>query len=248
MGFSSTVFIAASLTAASFASAAVIDYGHNIALSSTGATAIMGDAVIATDPGVSRAQGGKAYNINDGSLSTREQTHYGYQDDPSDEDPWHPYDYAGVTWDTAQNNVAAVKVSFAVFSDGGWFATPASNDAANTGTAGADNVSFYPTIQFSTDGGTTWANVTGQDDDYTTTVLPNVPGGYAKLVGPATFTFNAVSGINALRIIGDGFGPSGTDPNGFIGLFEFEAYTQVPEPASLSLLAATGLLLRRRRA
>jgi len=235
------------------AQAAPIDYATNIALQANGGTALMGHSETSTTGAQPRAQTGNPGRINDGDLGSREQTHFGFNDDNSDRDPWHPYDYAGVSWATAQNDVAAVKITFAAFNDGGWFATPADNDSAYDGTdSGADDIAFYPQVQYSTDGGATWASVSNQSDDYAA-LAANITTGFAVSNGPATFTFDPVSGINALRLIGDGWGPSGTgnsgDPNGFIGVYEFEAYAAVPEPASIltGALALVFLAGRRRR-
>lgn len=246
--------VSASLCAVG-AQAAVIDYSTNLALQSNGGVGITGVSQTPTTGGISYVQTfadpniSKMANINDGNTGTRAQTWYSPDNGAGGvRDPWHPYDYAGVTWAGTQDDIAAVRIRLATFNDGGWFATPDRNDPAYNGTR-YDDISFYPLIQYTTDGGTTWLSVTNQVDDYDALAATISTGqGTAVLRDAATFTFDPVSGINGIRIIGDGYdGLSGADDNGFLGIFEFEAYAAVPEPASLMLLAIGGVLALHRR-
>src|SRR5690606_7379085 len=82
-----------------------------------------------------------------------------------------------------------------------------------------------PTIQVTTDGGTTWTTV-DHTSDYTTVMPGHVIGG-GGVPNPtsvsAVFTLTTpVSGINGIRVIGENGGNAGNDANGFLGLFELE--------------------------
>lgn len=137
-------------------------------------------------------------------------------------------DYIGVLFDEAKDNVAAVGVSLKTFGDGGWFKLDTMK------------------VQYTTDGGSNWHDVTGLDlgrfpDDleYLTTTA-----NWAE-VAPFLWTFDPIDGVNGMRIYGP---PAGTtDGDGFVGAVELEVFPLVPEPATLALLALGGLAAARRR-
>lgn len=132
-------------------------------------------------------------------------------------------DYAGVLFDASQDDVAGLGIVFKRFFDGGVFDSFA--------------------IETYDETSDTWTEVTGLDtatyfDDktYLTDVADiGVEAGYL-------FTFDAVDGVDGIRIIGDGWG---TAWDGFIGVSEIQVFP-VPEPTAFALLAF-GLLVTRRR-
>ena len=177
---------------------------------------------------MTHAQSGNPGAINDGNLLSREQT-FGAGNQGED--------FVGVLWQEPQDNVRAVGITFKRFVDGGLF---------------DDAVSPFR-IEVTHDG-TTWTPVSGLDKfryddvyqvlaDFTDDPPPNF---YPEM--GFLFTFSPVFGIQGIRAIGD---PDGyVDGDGFLGVFEFEAYSiLIPEPTTLSLLGLGGIAtwLRRRK-
>src|SRR5690606_39487830 len=101
---------------------------------------------------------GPAPNINDGNPATRADT-------------WFPgnidiYSYAGVVWDEPTIlQVESLTLTFATFLDGGWFGWSSLDPGDGVPLIFEDLVE--PTIQVTTDGGTTWTTVE-HTSDYTT--------------------------------------------------------------------------------
>lgn len=138
-------------------------------------------------------------------------------------------DYIGVLLNSAQNDVAAIGITFRTFGDGGWF--------------NPDTMK----VQYTTDGGATWNDVTGLDMGRYLADLPYLIGtANWPESAPYLWTFDPIDGVNGMRIYG---APGGgmTDVDGFIGAEEFEIFAQVPEPCTLVLLGLAGLTLVRRR-
>ena len=73
--------------------------------------------------------------------------------------------------------------------------------------------------------------------------------GFNPTAATVNFTLDTPqTGIDGIRLIGsEGGGPAGADLGGFLAVGELEVNSQIPEPASLSLLALAGLALLRRR-
>lgn len=138
-------------------------------------------------------------------------------------------EYIGVLLDSPKNDVAAIGITFKTFGDGGWFKTDTMK------------------VQYTTDGGTTWNNVTGLDmGRYPTDLGYLISTANWPEVIPYLWTFDVIDGVNGMRIYG---APGGamTDVDGFIGAEEFEIFALVPEPCTLVLLGLGGLALVRRR-
>lgn len=166
---------------------------------------------------MTHAQFGNPDSIIDNDLGTIETTVF------AEDNGFGPEDYAGVLFDQPQNAVAGFGIVLKRFFDGGVFdsfAIETYDSATDTWTAvtGLDTSTYY------------------DDKDYLTNVAEvGTEAGYL-------FTFDAVSGIDGIRINGDGWG---TMLDGFIAVSEIEVF-QIPEPTSI-LLVAAGLALIRRR-
>ena len=189
-------------------------YPDNIALLGTGITGV--NDAIDSDEGTPYEHVGVAGNINDGSLTTRVDT-------------WMPGDtttisYAGVLWDEPTVlQVEGLRLTLATFGDGGWFGVSGFNPGPGVPLIPSDLIE--PTVQISTDGGTTWSTV-AHTSDYLTVMNGHAIGGNGvpnPSSAPSEFILNEpVSGITGIRIIGENGGMAGSDATGFLGVFELE--------------------------
>ena len=146
-----------------------------------------------------------------------------------------------VMWDNPVHTVANVnQIVFYghVFGNGGWFGE--APDLASI---------VAPTVQYTTDGGTTWLNATGQTDDYVAVVDAVHPAD--GVYGPATFDFDALGAVDGVRLYGRAAGQAAWNGQGFVRVQEIEVYAAagapIPEPAGLGLIGLALLAVRRRR-
>ena len=163
--------------------------------------------------------------------------------------------YVGVTGMTIPvgEHITNVTLNIGTAGDGGWFGPNNSGPGAGQPLTGAHLI--VPTVQVTSDGGTTWSNVGASANDY----IANMTGHVIGNGGQPNPTFTTVSfnldtpqlGIDGIRLIGsEGGGPAGADAGGFLALAEFEVNTSlIPEPSAFALvgLAGLGLVMRRRR-
>ena len=152
-----------------------------------------------------------------------------------------PNNAAIVMWSSPVANVNQIVFHGSVWSNGGWW-----------GTSGSLTDIIAPTVQYTTDAGTTWVPATGVTDDYVATVDPLVPftGTEGLLYGPATFDFDALGAVDGVRLYGSSGGNVGGE--GWVRIHEIEVYAQasggvIPEPAGLGLIGLALLAARRRR-
>lgn len=178
-----------------------LDLNNNIALASGGATAV-----------ASYCQQGAAgiALLNDGLINASGDT---FGNKPADGLEW-----VGVTWPSAQDNVAAVGMFFNGFKDGGYF-----GDNLCGGTA-------IVNVEYTTDGGSTWTPVTGLQigsyaaDCFRIQMTCRPPDPFNGVKTPYLFRFDPVSGINGIRLIGNPSGYVLSEGDGFLGWREFEVF------------------------
>lgn len=202
---------------------------NNIARQGTGITGISSadDGTLGTPV----ANAGSSSDVNDGNLLTNVDTFNGLPGN-------NPFDWVGVTWATPQNDVDAIRLYHSTYPDGGWF-----GDDTFGGIAA-------PKVQYTIDGGTTWLDATGLTTDYTSVITVGPTA--ANTLRPAVdFGFDKLSGINGIRLFGNGGGATGgADTNGFIGVYQFLVFqSPTPEPTSfvLSILGLLGIAVVRPR-
>lgn len=152
------------------------------------------------------------------------------------------FDFVGIFFDSPQNSVNSVRVQNFAAADGGWWGV--ADSSAHDGIPLAAGELLPPNVQVTSNGGATWTTIASTSDyvtSYTGVVRGNgVPNAGA---GPlATFSFASQSGINGIRLIGEGGGNAGAGP-GFIGLIEMEVLQEagVVFP-SLDINTATGAM------
>jgi hypothetical protein len=177
-------------------------------------TGIMGySSAINSGPGTSLFHGGVAHNINDNNLTTSVDDYSGGTDGGQG------VSFVGIIWPAPRpEQITSLTLSLATFFDGGWFGP----NGTGPGGSGALDGSYLiePSVQVSTNGGTSWTTV-AKTSDYLTAlnghVLPVAFG--PPTLATATFQLTpALSNISGIRIIGTNGGPA--DGNGFIGVFE----------------------------
>ncbi len=169
---------------------------------------------------------GNASNINDGLLNTRVDT-YGRGE---------PLSYVGILWDQPiKDPVADLKLTLALFSNGGWFGTPGEDPGAGK-LLTADYLE-EPKVQITTDGGATWTEVPHFSDYLATLTGKGIGGGAVPNPNPvkATFTLTQpAKDINGIRIAGSNGGSAG---GGFLGVFELSVdVTRSPSTSGVSLV------------
>jgi hypothetical protein len=129
------------------------------------------------------------------------------------------FDFVGVLFDAPQSGVNALRVQNFAAIDGGWWGA---SGPAQGGAPLAPSDLAAPDVQVTANGGATWTTV-ASTSNYVTAYTGVVRGaGFpAAGAGPlATFSFASQSGINGIRLIGNGGGNA--DGTGFIGVIELE--------------------------
>ncbi|HRZ56875.1 MAG TPA: hypothetical protein P5525_15625 [Candidatus Paceibacterota bacterium] len=197
----------------------------NSAASQPREVAVLGQAILGVkEPGdggleTPYANSGVFANINDGNLLTRVDT-YGGGSAPT-------ASYVGILWNQPVTApVTRLKLSLAVFFDGGWFGP--NNVGPGSGGVLSPNYLLEPAVQVSTDHGATWTTV-AHTSDYLTGLdghpLPAVDFG-APTTAQATFTLTEPrSNINGIRLLGS---EGGTASLGFLGVFELSVEVERP--------------------
>jgi hypothetical protein len=193
--------------------------------------AILGTGIIGvkttldSTPGSSVIHAGTAANINDENPTTSV-------------DSWNAsspglYSYVGTTLGANLETVAQLKVRFAAFTNGGWFGP------TNTGPAGGGLITaahlVEPVVQITTDGGASWTTVPHTSDYFTALTGHKVGDGTSgnffsvTISHPATFTLNTpAENINGVRLVG----LEGGSAQGFVGVYDFAAFSVAPPPPS----------------
>lgn len=171
------------------------------------------------------ANSGVFANVNDLDLTTRVDTYNGGQAPTAS--------YVGILWDQPISDpIARLKLSLAVFFDGGWFG-PNNLGPGAGGVLSADYLT-EPVVQVTTDHGTTWTTVP-HTSDYLTALeghpLPAVAFG-APTTGQATFVLTQPqSNLDGIRLLGS---EGGTASAGFLGVFELGVEVNRP-PVGVTL-------------
>ncbi|HYG34614.1 MAG TPA: binary toxin-like calcium binding domain-containing protein, partial [Clostridia bacterium] len=187
----------------------------NIASLGTGILGVK--SAIDNSAGLERLNAGLASHINDGDLFTRVDNWFGGGGAANG-----PVSYVGILWPTTRYEaITNLTLTLAAFVDGGWFGAPGSGPGAGGALTAADVV--LPTVQVSTDGGTTWTTVEFTSDYLTVMTGFGIGGGANPNPTSATTVFSLaqpVLGVNGIRVIGQNGGTA--DDNGFLGVFELE--------------------------
>ncbi|MCB1100077.1 MAG: hypothetical protein KDN22_31220 [Verrucomicrobiae bacterium] len=187
--------------------------------SSPGNFALTGRGIIGTNDAIDDDEGtfyehvGVAASINDGSSASRVDT---WNDTGAD-----TASFVGIEWESpVPQSISALTLTLATFVDGGWFGTNGSGPAPGEA-LDADFDLVEPSIQVSTDSGTTWTTVP-HSSDYLEVMSGHLVGGGTQpnpsIPAPITFTLeSAQSEITGIRIIGE---EGGAASGGFIGVIE----------------------------
>jgi hypothetical protein len=177
-------------------------------------TGIMGyNSTINTNLGTPLFHGGVAHNINDTDLTTS------VDDFSGGTDGGQGVSFVGIIWPAPRpEQITSLTLSLATFFDGGWFGP----NGSGPGASGALDGSYLiePSVQVSTNGGTSWITVAKTSDYLTTLNGHTLPAAFgAPTLASATFQLTAaLTNLSGIRIIGTNGGPA--DGNGFIGVFE----------------------------
>ncbi|MGC6459915.1 MAG: PEP-CTERM sorting domain-containing protein [Akkermansiaceae bacterium] len=223
-------------------------------IAGTGTGIIGYNSAIDTTLGTSYVRGDQDINrLTDGVTG---QSNIGAAGFAAVQDTWNgqqtgtEFGYYGVTGLSIPGGeqITDLTVNLLLANDGGWFG-PNGSGPGNGGALDATHLTV-PTIQVSSDGGTTWSNVGASSNDYLTTLTGAALGfGGNPSYETVNFTLDTPqTGIDSIRLIGSaGGGPAGADQNGFVGVAEFEVNTNlIPEPTSLAFLGLSLIGLTRR--
>jgi hypothetical protein len=127
--------------------------------------------------------------------------------------------FVGIVWPNLRTEqINSLTLSIATFFDGGWFGP----NNTGPGASGALDASYLiePSVQVSTNGGTSWTTIAKTSDYMTALNGHTLPVAFGlPTLATATFqTTTPITNINGIRIIGTNGGTA--DGNGFIGVFE----------------------------
>jgi len=210
--------------------------GYNSAIDTT-----LGTSYVRGDQNIARINDG-VYGTN-GDFGAVQDTWNGQQSGTE-------FGYYGVTGILIPGGeqVTDLTVNLLTANDGGWFGINGLTAGSNAAMP-AEHL-IVPTVQTTSDGGTTWSNVGAASNDYLDVLTGATLGsGGNPTYSTVSFTLDTPqSAIDGIRLIGSaGGGPAGDDVNGFIGIAEFEVNTTtIPEPSALALLSLGIFSLARR--
>jgi hypothetical protein len=164
-------------------------------------------------------------SVNDGDTSTHVDTFNGTGTATAS--------YVGVLWPQPLTNpIVRLELSLATFYDGGWFGVNNAGPGAGGSLSAALHLS-EPSVQVTTNGGTTWTAV-AHTSDYLQALngqqLPIIAGGPPTHATGSFQLSQPQPGINGVRIIGT---EGGTASGGFLGVFELAVNTSRPLPVKL---------------
>ncbi len=183
--------------------------------------AILGyQAAVDTNPGTLLFHVGSASDINDADLTTHVDNW------SAGSDQGQGVSFVGILWPNPRyEQITSLTLTMAAFVDGGWFGPNGQGPGA--GGALTSGQIAEPTIQVSTNGGTSWTTVAHTSDYLTALLGATIGGGENPNPTPLTATFTLTtpaSNINGIRLIGPNGGNAGTDANGFLGVYELEVW------------------------
>ena len=183
-----------------------------------------------------KGNGGPLTNINDGNTSAGNSVdEFGEPGGSLGSDA-----FVGILFSAPINlQVNSVDYYASFFGDGGWFGK------SGVGASGTDQgfgevltaaALIEPTLQYTTNGGASWTNLSVTDNYVGLTEGTQTPSGGNVAAPEVTFTLNApVTGIDGLRLIGQNGGYA--NGGGFIGVIQFEVNAgTVPEPSTYALM------------
>jgi hypothetical protein len=178
---------------------------------------IMGyQAAVDSSPGTPLFHAGAAFAINDGDLTTHVDNYSGGSDNGEG------VSFVGIIWPSIRyEQIQTLTLTLATFVDGGWFGPNNSGPGPGGALTLADLTE--PTVQVSTNGGTSWTTVLATSDYLTALTGATIGGGANPNPNPLTANFTltpAISNISGIRLIGTNGGTA--DGNGFIGVFELD--------------------------
>jgi hypothetical protein len=139
------------------------------------------------------------------------------------------FDFVGIMFDSPQSGVNSIRVQNFAAADGGWWG--ADDTVAHDGQPLTALELIAPSVQVTTNGGVTWTTV-ASTSNYVTSYSGVVRGNGVPNAGAgplATFNFASQSGVNGVRLVGEGGGNAGSGPSGrgFVGVIEMEVLQDV---------------------
>ncbi|HVY72305.1 MAG TPA: binary toxin-like calcium binding domain-containing protein [Verrucomicrobiae bacterium] len=171
---------------------------------------------VGTDQETPTFNAGSAANINDGDLTTRV-------------DDWNnasadAVSFVGLVFPKIiTNQITRIELTLATFTDGGWFGP--NNVSPGPGLPLTVDDLTEPSVEVTTDGGTTWTTIPGTSDYLavmTGHVIGFATGGPNPTSAKVTFTV-AATNVNGIRLVGS---EGGVASGGFLGVFEFAAFVK----------------------
>jgi hypothetical protein len=140
--------------------------------------------------------------------------------------------FVGILWSSPLTNpVARLELTLATFFDGGWFGFNNSGPGGG-GILSSNLYLLEPSVQVSTNGGSTWTTVSNTSDYLTALDGHVLPPDFGNPTA-ATAAFQLTppqTNLNGIRIIGS---EGGTASGGFLGVAELMVFARLPHRVTL---------------
>jgi len=198
-----------------------------------GYTASGDDSVYGTNY---RGNGGPLTNLNDGNTSAGNSVdEWGEPGGSNNSDA-----FIGIMFSSPVTTLQLNSVDFygSIFGDGGWWgkqATAADGTSSDFASTLISSVLVAPTLQYTTDNGATWQDLTNGNDYVTQYTGVTAPNGGNIAMPEVVFTVDSpVTDFDGIRLIG----PNGGFANGgFIAATQIELQAgAAPEPSTWALM------------